>query len=122
MRASQGRRFGHKSIAETRREMVEPGSTSVSAAGAGLPTRARARRSTPDLPSPGRPLPERGGAAHHQFVAGDGEILIIDEGDDADHFGTSSTVSPRSPTSWPAPVWGPPEVSIYEILETPDRF
>jgi hypothetical protein len=63
------------------------------------------------------------GAIHHQFAIGDGEVLIIDEWDDADHFGTFFNGQPEvADLMADGGVEGPPEVSIYQIADTPDRF
>jgi len=71
-------------------------------------------------------ISERGraaGALHHQFVAGDGEILIIDEWDDPAHFEAFFGGSPEvADLMADAGVEGPPEISIYRVLDTPDRF
>ena len=72
------------------------------------------------------PVSQRGkaaGAIHHQFIAGDGEVLIVDEWDDADHFGTFFGGQPEiADLMADAGVDGPPEVSIYRVVDTPDRF
>ena len=72
------------------------------------------------------PISQKGkaaGAIRHQFVAGDGEVLIIDEWDDADHFGTFFAGQPEiADLMADGGVEGPPEVSIYRVLDTPDRF
>ena len=63
------------------------------------------------------------GALHHQFVAGDGEVLIIDEWDDAEHFGAFFAGQPEiADLMADAGVAGPPEVTIHPVLDTPDRF
>jgi heme-degrading monooxygenase HmoA len=63
------------------------------------------------------------GAIHHQFVAGDGEVLIIDEWDDPEHFGAFFAGEPEiADLMADGGVEGPPEVSIYRVIETPDRF
>ena len=63
------------------------------------------------------------GAIHHQFAAGDGEVLIIDEWDEADHFGAFFAGQPEiADLMADGGVEGPPDVSIYRILDTPDRF
>ncbi len=63
------------------------------------------------------------GAIHHQFVAGDGEVLIVDEWDDADHFGEFFANQPEiADLMADGGVEGPPAVSIYRVVDTPDRF
>ena len=72
------------------------------------------------------PISERGraaGAVHHQFVAGDGEVLIIDEWDDPAHFEAFFGGQPEiADLMADGGVEGPPAVSVYQILDTPDRF
>ena len=72
------------------------------------------------------PISQKGkaaGAIHHQFVAGDGEVLIIDEWDEADHFGAFFGSQPEiADIMADGGVEGPPEVSIYRVVDTPDRF
>ena len=72
------------------------------------------------------PVSQKGkaaGAIHHQFVAGDGEVLIIDEWDKADSFGAFFGGQPEiADLMADGGVDGPPEVSIYRVIDTPDRF
>jgi len=72
------------------------------------------------------PIAEKGkaaGAVHHQFIAGDDEVLIVDEWDDADHFGAFFGGQPEiADLMADGGVDGPPEVSIYRVIDTPDRF
>ena len=72
------------------------------------------------------PISQKGkaaGASHHQFVAGDGEVLIIDEWDEAEHFGAFFSSQPEiADLMADGGVEGPPEVSIYRVIDTPDRF
>jgi len=65
---------------------------------------------------------EAAGALHHIFVAGDGEVLIIDEWDDAKSFEAFFDNPTIASMMGEAGVEGPPEVSVYEVLESPDRF
>ena len=63
------------------------------------------------------------GALHHQFAAGDGEVIIIDEWDSAESFQKffgSNTVIPQIMQA--AGVQGAPEFSFYESMDSPDRF
>ncbi|MEY2461062.1 MAG: hypothetical protein QOG30_2892 [Acidimicrobiaceae bacterium] len=63
------------------------------------------------------------GAIHHQFVAGDGEVLIVDEWDTAKSFQSffeGQTQIPEILKS--ANVQGPPEFEIHEVMDSPDRF
>ena len=62
------------------------------------------------------------GAAHHFFAAGDGEVIIVDEWDSAasfEKFFDNPTVGGFMAETG---VQGPPEVAIYELLDSPDRF
>jgi len=63
------------------------------------------------------------GCTHHRFVAGDGEVLVIDEWGTAESFQKffeSNTAIPALLQA--ANVQGPPEVQVYEPMETPDQF
>lgn len=63
------------------------------------------------------------GAIHHLFAAGDGEILVVDEWPDEQSFHdffNSQTEIPNIMREGGAQ--GPPEVSVYRLLDTPDRF
>jgi heme-degrading monooxygenase HmoA len=63
------------------------------------------------------------GAIHHQFVAGDGEVLIVDEWDEAEHFSAFFSGQPEiADLMADGGVEGPPDVSIYRVIDTPDRF
>jgi quinol monooxygenase YgiN len=64
------------------------------------------------------------GALHHRFVAGDGEVLIIDEWNDAESFQKFFSSQPDiADLMASAGVQGPPEVSIYRPLDdAPDLF
>jgi heme-degrading monooxygenase HmoA len=75
-----------------------------------------------ELPS----IAEKGkaaGAIHHQFLAGDGEVLIVDEWDDADHFAAFFGGQPEiADLMADGGVQGEPQVSVYRVIETSDRF
>jgi hypothetical protein len=63
------------------------------------------------------------GATRHAFAAGDGEILVIDEwpsGEAFQQFFDSQTEIPQIMKEGGAQ--GPPEISIYRKLNTPDEF
>jgi heme-degrading monooxygenase HmoA len=63
------------------------------------------------------------GGIHHQFVAGDGEVLIVDEWNNAASFQSffeSQTQIPEILKS--ANVQGPPDFEIHEVMDSPDRF
>lgn len=63
------------------------------------------------------------GAVHHRFAAGDGEVLILDEWNNAESFhkffGGNTTIAEIMQA---AGVQGPPEFQIYEALDSPDLF
>jgi heme-degrading monooxygenase HmoA len=69
---------------------------------------------------------ERGksaGAVHHQFLAGDGEVLIVDEWPTAEAFNAFFSSQPEiEGLMAEGGVQGPPEVSVYQVMESPDRF
>jgi hypothetical protein len=63
------------------------------------------------------------GAIRHAFAGGDGEILVIDEWTDADSFHKffeNQTEIPRLMREGGAE--GPPQISVYRKLDTPDAF
>ena len=63
------------------------------------------------------------GAVHHQFLAGDGEVLIVDEWPTAEAFHAFFGSQPEiADLMAQAGVEGPPEVSVYRVMESPDRF
>jgi hypothetical protein len=63
------------------------------------------------------------GALHHRFAAGDGEVIIIDEWNNAESFqkffGDNTTIPEILKA---AGVQGPPEFSFYEAMDSPDLF
>jgi quinol monooxygenase YgiN len=63
------------------------------------------------------------GALHHRFGAGDGEVIIVDEWNDAESFqkffGANTTIPEIMKA---ANVQGPPDFSFYELLDSPDIF
>jgi len=63
------------------------------------------------------------GAMHHRWGFGDGEIVIVDDWDDAGSFQSffeSNTVIPELMQA--AGVQGPPEFTIVEAKTSPDEF
>jgi|SRR5688572_22637351 hypothetical protein len=63
------------------------------------------------------------GATRHAFAAGDGEILVIDEWPDPESFQgffESQTEIPQLIQD--AGVEGPPQITFYRKLDTPDAF
>jgi hypothetical protein len=63
------------------------------------------------------------GALHHRFVAGDGEVVIIDEWDKAESFqkffGDNKTIPEIMKA---AGVQGAPEFAFYDAMDSPDLF
>jgi quinol monooxygenase YgiN len=65
---------------------------------------------------------KKAGATRHQFVAGDGEVVIIDEWPDAQSF-QQFFADPRiAELMQQTGVAGPPDISIYTAMDSPDRF
>jgi len=63
------------------------------------------------------------GAIHHQFAAGDGEIVVVDEWPDAQSFQDFFANQPEIPDVMrEGGAQGPPEITVYRLLDTPDRF
>jgi hypothetical protein len=63
------------------------------------------------------------GAIHHQFAAGDGEIVVVDEWPDEQTFhGFFNSQTEIPDVMREGGAQGPPEVTVYRLLETPDRF
>lgn len=62
------------------------------------------------------------GALHHFFAAGDGEVIIVDEWDEAASFQAFFDNPTIAGFMAEAGVEGPPEVRVYEVLDSPDRF
>ena len=63
------------------------------------------------------------GAIHHRFIAGDGEVGLIDEWDSVESFQKffeSNTVIPEIMQA--AGVQGPPDFQFYESMDSPDQF
>jgi heme-degrading monooxygenase HmoA len=77
---------------------------------------------TNDFEAVGEEAREKG-ALHHRFVAGNGEVLIVDEWDKAEsfqHFFANHAMIADFMKS--AGVEGPPEVTVYRPLDSPDQF
>ncbi len=65
----------------------------------------------------------RQGAVHHLFAAGDGEIIIVDEWPSAEAFENFFHGEERvAKLLADAGVQAQPEIAVYEILDSPDRF
>jgi hypothetical protein len=64
------------------------------------------------------------GATRHAFAGGDGEVLVIDEWPDAESFQgffeSQSTAIPQLIAE--AGAEGPPQITFYRKLDTPDAF
>lgn len=63
------------------------------------------------------------GATHHQFGAGDGEVVIVDEWPDEASFQTFFAGQPEIPKLMAeAGVSTPPTFEIYRQMDSPDRM
>ena len=63
------------------------------------------------------------GSTRHTFAAGDGEVLVVDEWPDEATFQKFFESQPDIPQVMQAAgAQGPPEISIYRKLDTPDEF
>jgi quinol monooxygenase YgiN len=63
------------------------------------------------------------GATRHLFAGGDGEVLVIDEWPDEASFQKFFDSQPEIPRIMQqAGAQGPPEISFYRKLDTPDAF
>ena len=71
-------------------------------------------------------ISERGrelGAIHHRFGLGDGQVLVIDEWDSAESFQSFFEGNEEIAAVMQAVgASGPPQISVYEALETADQF
>ena len=65
---------------------------------------------------------KKAGVLRHSFIAGDGEVLILDEWPDAASFQRFFESQPEIPELMrEGGVQGPPEISVYEVMDSPDR-
>ena len=63
------------------------------------------------------------GAIHHRFALGDGVVVVVDEWDSAESFqGFFADNAAIGELMQAAGASGPPEVAIYEAIETADAF
>ena len=63
------------------------------------------------------------GAVSHRFVGGDGEMLVIDEWPDEQTFQKFFADQPEiADVMRDGGAQGPPEISFYRVLDTPDQF
>ncbi|HEY3834876.1 MAG TPA: hypothetical protein VGO03_21485 [Acidimicrobiia bacterium] len=62
------------------------------------------------------------GVIHHRFAAGnDGTIIIVDEWPDAESFQKFFDHQVIASLMQDAGVQGPPEIAIYEVIDTVDQ-
>jgi hypothetical protein len=63
------------------------------------------------------------GAVSHHFAGGDGEVLVIDEWPDEQTFQKFFADQPEiADVMRDGGAQGPPEISFYRVLDTPDQF
>ena len=63
------------------------------------------------------------GIIHHSFVAGDGELVVIDEWETAEKFLAFFEGNPKvAKVTELAGVTGPPDVAIYDEVDAPGRI
>jgi quinol monooxygenase YgiN len=62
------------------------------------------------------------GALHHFFAGKEGEVVIVDEWDESDSFLSFFDNPTVADFMKDVGLEGAPEVEIYEILDSPDRF
>jgi hypothetical protein len=63
------------------------------------------------------------GAIHHRFAIGDGAVVVFDEWDSAESFqGFFADNAAIADLMQAAGASGPPEVAIYEAIESADAF
>jgi heme-degrading monooxygenase HmoA len=63
------------------------------------------------------------GAIHHQFVAGNGELCIVDEWETAAAFDAFFSSQPKiAEMMAEAGVTNPPAIEVYEVIDSPDQF
>jgi heme-degrading monooxygenase HmoA len=63
------------------------------------------------------------GALHHEFVKGDGEVWIVDEWESGEQFQQFFSSQPKiGELMADAGVTEPPDIKIYEIMDSPDKF
>ena len=68
-------------------------------------------------------IAKQAGVLHHQFLLGDGEVLILDEWPDAESFQRFfSSNTDVAALMADAGVQGPPEISVYATTDSPDKF
>lgn len=63
------------------------------------------------------------GAVSHRFVGGDGEMFVIDEWPDEQTFQKFFADQPEiADVMRDGGAQGPPQISFYRVLDTPDQF
>ena len=63
------------------------------------------------------------GALHHEFLRGDGEVLLVDEWGSAEQFQKFFAEQKVIPSLMAdAGVTTRPEINIYEVMDSPDKF
>jgi hypothetical protein len=63
------------------------------------------------------------GAIHHLFAAGENEVIVVDEWPDEQSFHNFFASQPEIPDVMRAGgAQGEPQISVYRMLDTPDRF
>lgn len=63
------------------------------------------------------------GAIHHRFGIGNGNVIVIDEWENAEAFQSFFEDNEEiAAVMQAAGASGPPQVSVYEALETADQF
>lgn len=63
------------------------------------------------------------GALHHHFAAGNGEVMFIDEWENAEAFQSFFSSQPKIPELMQAAgAMGQPEIQVYDVMATQDDF
>jgi hypothetical protein len=63
------------------------------------------------------------GAIHHRFAVGDGNVMVVDEWDTPEAFqGFFEGNEAIADVMQNAGAAGPPEISVYDAIETADQF
>jgi heme-degrading monooxygenase HmoA len=65
----------------------------------------------------------KAGALHHEFLRGDGEVLVLDEWGTAEQFQQFFGGQPKiGEIMAAAGVTEPPSFEFYEVMDSPDKF
>ena len=65
----------------------------------------------------------KSGAKHHEFLKGDGEVWIVDEWETGEQFQQFFASQPKiAALLADGGVTSPPEINIYEVMDSPDKF